>query len=144
MEGIMGEDNIKLTGGTFFNLGTGEKIGDLSFDLGECVLPEPTENRRLNFDPSATISFEGEINGGLLKQFVEPMPEKYDIQIQVPVQRRRHRKKRINKKWAKRYGYIMKTITTKGWKIHIDTDDNVEFIKDEIFKEEINNFKNTR
>ena len=27
------------------------------------------------------------------------MPEKYDIQIQVPVQRRRHKKKRINKKW---------------------------------------------
>lgn len=140
----MGEDNIKLTSGTFFNLETGEKIGDLSFDLSDCVLAEPTEERRLNFNPSATMSFEGEINGELLRQFVEPMPEKYDIQIQVPVQRRRHKKKRINKKWAKRYGYTMKTITTKGWKIHTDTDGNVEFIKDEISKEEIVEFKKHR
>lgn len=137
----MGEDNIKLTGGAFFNLDTGEKIGDLSLDLGECVLTEPTENRRLNFNPRATMTFEGEINGELLKRFVEPMPEKYDIQIQVPVQRKRHKKKRINKKWAKRYGYTMKTITTKGGKIHTDTDSNVEFIKDEISKKEIIKFE---
>ena len=95
MEGAMGEDNIKLTSGTFFNLDTGEKIGDLSFDLGECVLTKPTENHRLSFNPSAAISFEGEINSELLKQFVDPMPEKYDIQIQVPVQCKRHKKKRI-------------------------------------------------
>lgn len=140
----MGEDNIKLISGTFFNLDTGEKIGDLSFDLGECVLTEPTENRRLSFNPSAAMSFEGEINSELLKQFVDPIPKKYDIQIQVPAQRRRHKKKRINKKWAKRYGYTIKTITTKGWKIHTDTDGNVEFIKDEVPKEEVGEFKKYR
>lgn len=140
----MGEDNIKLTSGAFFNLDTGEKIGDLLFDLGEGVLTEPTENHKLSFNPSAVMSFEGEINSELLKQFVAPMPEKYDIQIQVSAQRRRHKKKRINKKWAKRYGYTMKTITTKGWKIHTDTDGNVEFIKDEIPKEEVSEFKKYR
>lgn len=114
-------------------------------DNGECVLTKPTENHRLSFNPSATMSFEGEINSELLKQFVvDPMPEKYDIQIQVPAQCRRHKKKRINKKWAKRYGYTIKTITSKGWKIHTDIDGNVEFIKDEIPKEEVGEFKKYR
>ena len=139
----MGEDNIKLTGGAFFDLDTGEKIGDLSFDSVEYEAPQITAERQFRMDTKGGLLFEinTEINVDLLNKLSEPLPEKYDIEVQIPVQRRRHKKKRINKKWAKQYGYTMKTITTKGWKIHTDTDGNVEFIKDEISKEEIIEFK---
>lgn len=139
----MGENNIKLTGGAFFNLDTDEKIGDLSFDSLEYEAPQITAERQFKMDTKGELSFEinTEINVELLNKLIEPLPEKYDIEIQIPVQRRKHKKKRINKKWAKRYGYTMKTVTTKSWEIHTDIDGNVEFIKDEISKEEIIEFE---
>ena len=35
------------------------------------------------------------------------------------IQKRKHRKKRINKKWAKRYGHIPieRTVATTGWEV---------------------------
>lgn len=56
-------------------------------------------------------------------------PDDYDITIQKPIQIRTHKKKRINKKWAKRYGYVLVNIESKGWKI-TNKDDNFEFVKD--------------
>lgn len=58
------------------------------------------------------------------------LPDKYNIQFQKIVQARKHKKRRINKKWAKRYGYKTILVDAKGWKMHIGTDGNVEFIKD--------------
>ena len=43
--------------------------------------------------------------------------------------RRKHKKKRINKKWAKRYGFKCVTKTTKGWKLKTYRDGSFEFIK---------------
>lgn len=57
------------------------------------------------------------------------VPSAYDIQYVRIVQARKHKKKRINKKWLKRYGYKQITVEGKGWKIKTDTDGNVEFIK---------------
>jgi hypothetical protein len=57
------------------------------------------------------------------------LPDKYDIQFQKFVQARKHKKRRINKKWLKRYGYKVITVDAKGWKMHLGTDGTVEFIK---------------
>lgn len=57
------------------------------------------------------------------------MPDAYDIQYIKIVQARKHKKRRINKKWIKRYGYKQITVNSKGLKIKADTDGNVEFIK---------------
>lgn len=51
-----------------------------------------------------------------------------DITVPILLQRRTHKKKRINKKWLKRYGYIVKHGTIKGCKMTMDTDGNVEFV----------------
>ena len=57
------------------------------------------------------------------------MPDAYDVQFIKFVQSRKHKKKRINKKWLKRYGYKQMLVKSKGWKVKTDTDGNVEFIK---------------
>lgn len=44
-------------------------------------------------------------------------------------QNRIHKKKRINKKWAKRYGYKQVVVDSKGWKIKNNTDGSIEFVK---------------
>lgn len=59
----------------------------------ECEIDGPAYNRLIGFDaspfPDAT---------GFSMIFSQPYQE----------QRRKHKKKRINKKWAKRYGYVTK------------------------------------
>lgn len=65
----------------------------------------------------------------LLGVDVSKMPDSYDIQFLKVVQVRKHKKRRINKKWGKRYGYKTITVTSKGWKIHSGSDGTVEFIK---------------
>jgi len=46
------------------------------------------------------------------------------------VQARKHRKKRINKKWLKRYGYKKVMKITYGWKMIAHTDGVIEFVKE--------------
>lgn len=57
------------------------------------------------------------------------IPDAYDIQFIKYVQARKHKKRRINKKWLKRYGYKQMLVETKGWNMKSDTNGNVEFIK---------------
>lgn len=57
------------------------------------------------------------------------MSDVYGIQFIKIVQVRKHKKRRINKKWLKRYGYKQILIESKGWKMKTDTDGNVEFVK---------------
>lgn len=56
-------------------------------------------------------------------------PSMFDIKIQKPVQVRKHKKRRINKKWAKRYGYNMMNVVSKGWGVK-STENGFEFIKE--------------
>lgn len=51
------------------------------------------------------INLCGTINNNALSKLIGKMPDKYDIDYSIYVQVRKHKKKRINKKWAKRYGY---------------------------------------
>lgn len=57
------------------------------------------------------------------------LPDAYDVQFIKIVQARKHKKKRINKKWEKRYGYKLITVTCKGWQMESFADGDVVFTK---------------
>lgn len=59
------------------------------------------------------------------------LPDAYDIQFLKIVQARKHKKRRINKKWSKKYGVKTVLVKAKGWKINHNIDGTVEFIKGE-------------
>lgn len=58
------------------------------------------------------------------------MPDAYTIQVLRIRHKRHHKKKRINKKWLKKYGYCSTYSEVKGWKMQTYVDGRVEFIKD--------------
>lgn len=58
-------------------------------------------------------------------------PDAYKIQVTKPVQRRKHKKKRINKKWLKKYGYKILVDFRDGWHIKSYADGHYEFVKGE-------------
>lgn len=58
-------------------------------------------------------------------------PDAYKISVTKPVQRRKHKKKRINKKWLKKYGYKILVDFRDGWHIKSYTDGYYEFVKGE-------------
>lgn len=60
---------------------------------------------------------------------IAQMPDSYNIQYIKIVQVRKHKKKRINKKWIKRYGYKTVIVNSKGWDVKTYTDGTVEFVK---------------
>ena len=43
-------------------------------------------------------------------------PDAYATEYIKCVQKRTHKKRKINKKWAKRYGYTAKLVKGNGWK----------------------------
>lgn len=57
------------------------------------------------------------------------MPDRYSIIVSRVTQKRKHKKKRVNKKWLKRYGYTREDNISNGWKIHCNTDGTFEFVK---------------
>ena len=85
-------------------------------------------------DKEVTFTFESAtINEELWKRLMpSEFPEMFDIEYPKIVQARKHRKKRINKKWLKKYGYKQVKVRSKGWKIRTYADDGTwEFVKDE-------------
>ncbi len=56
------------------------------------------------------------------------IPDAYDIQFVKFVQARRNKKRRINKKWLKKYGYKQILVNSKGWMMKHYTDGRVEFV----------------
>lgn len=57
--------------------------------------------------------------------------DKYSILLTKPIQRRKHKKKRINKKWLKKYGYKLLVDYKDGWRIKSYKDGTYEFAKGE-------------
>ena len=50
----------------------------------------------------------------ILELDIAQMPDSYNIQYIKIVQVRKHKKKRINKKWAKRYGFTISETLKDG------------------------------
>lgn len=82
---------------------------------------------------SFTLESDKEFNiDKLLKIFgvdISGKPDSYTIQYSKIVQARKHKKKRINKKWIKRYGYKQIWFNSKGWKMKYYKDGTAEFVK---------------
>lgn len=62
---------------------------------------------------------------------ISKTPDAYKISFTKPVQRRKHKKKRINKKWLKKYGYKILVDFRDGWHIKSYADGYYEFVKGE-------------
>lgn len=58
-------------------------------------------------------------------------PDMYGISFATNIPARCHKKKRINKKWLKRYGYKLATGISCGWRVRQNIDGSFEFIKGE-------------
>ena len=115
-------DGIKSFG--CINMETGK-----SFELSDATIEvdtfSPNQDEIVSLEsinnPYRVANFTCEnamINVNLLaKLFMQEKPNTFDIQYTVMVQARRHRKKRINKKWLKRYGYKQQQMISNGWKL---------------------------
>lgn len=106
-------------------------ISDISLESNEkfktntkyMMSPHSSQEFELSLDKSVDINT-------LLGMDVSHFPDKYAISTVHLVQARKHKKKRINKKWAKRYGYRQVVRRSEGWELHTNTDGSFEFKKD--------------
>ena len=128
----------------FFDTKTGENLGQVE-DIEEVNMTTESETeyerdkhgkvlRSVNdhtyeFTFNADKPIDTEEFYKILGIDIANMPDAYDVQFIKLVQARKHKKRRINKKWLKRYGYKQMIVESKGWKMKTDTDGNVEFIK---------------
>ena len=127
-----------------FNAYTGENLGQIENIKGANMTVESeTEYQRdehgkvshlsnnhtyeLTFNDNKPINTEEFYK--ILGIDMAKIPDAYTIQFVKFVQARKHKKRRINKKWLKRYGYKQIIVESKGWKVKTDTDGNVEFVK---------------
>ena len=101
-------------------MGTGEKfeLSDASLEIEPLCPNKQPEIRTFGTCEASFTCENAMINEKLLSElFLPKKSDTFDLQYTVMVQARRHRKKRINKKWLKRYGYKPKQIISKGWRI---------------------------
>lgn len=84
-----------------------------------------------NFEMMMTIT-DCEFDENVFQEIIKhPWNDhKFDITYPIMIQARRHKKKRINKKWQKRYGYKQVMVTSKDWKLSEYDSGTCEFIKE--------------
>ena len=129
----------------FFDTKTGENLGqvediekvnmtsvcqiDYARDKHGNILTRCVHDHTYEFTFNADKPIDTEEFYKILGIDIANMPDAYDIQFIKFVQARKHKKRRINQKWLKRYGYKQITVESKGWKMKTDANSNVEFIK---------------
>lgn len=114
---------------TLFDVTTGRELNNL--DSYEVEKETQFGNyMRQNTSMAMEFTIEGTVDiNKILGLDIVQMPDSYDIQYVKIVQARKHKKKRINKKWLKRYGYKKVIVNGKGWNIKTYTDGTIEFVK---------------
>ena len=120
----------------FFDTETDENLGQLE-DIeevnmtSECQIDygRDVHNPTYEFTFNADKPIDTEEFYKILGIDIANMPDAYDVQFIKLVQARKNKKRRINKKWLKRYGYKQMIVESKGWKVKTDTDGNAELIK---------------
>lgn len=115
---------------TLFDATTGRELSSLdNVHLDSCEVEKGTQfGNWMRKNASFTIDGKVDINK-ILGLDIAQMPDSYDIQYIMLVQARKHKKKRINKKWLKRYGYKKVIVNSEGWDVITHTDGTVEFVK---------------
>lgn len=125
----LGDGNL-----TLFDATTGRKLGNLdNVHLDSCEVEKRTQfgNWMRQNESIITECSIDEVDA-IRKIFELDIPRQTDIcdiQCEKFIQARTHKKRRINKKWAKRYGYKRITIIMQGWHVKMDTDGIIEFMK---------------
>lgn len=119
---------------TLFNATTGKELSNLdNVHLVSCEVEKGIRfGHWMRLNASITMKFTTEETVDINKILgldIAQMPDSYDIQYVKIVQARKHKKKRINKKWIKRYGYKKVIVNGKGWNVKTHTDGTVEFVK---------------
>lgn len=76
-----------------------------------------------NLNSEIEIDFNSEIPNWILDYYNAQESELDTVEIPIMVQRRTHRKRRINKKWRKRYGTVIRYENRRSKKIEIKADD---------------------
>lgn len=104
------EGSICLGDGRFTRI---VNISDISFD--DIKIPDYMSNMCIANPASAELTLDCDVNADILKKLTDidlanGNDTSCSMELASPyqVQKRRHKKKRINKKWAKRYGYKTK------------------------------------
>lgn len=109
----------------------------IDFDIpNDGTLPEYIKRFSAPISADAEVSFECDIDTSLfakltgidLAQGRDATCASVIFQKPYQVQRRHHKKKRINKKWAKRYGYITKFKTYQLEDVHIEQNEVVDIL----------------
>lgn len=115
------------------NIGKLENATCISSD---CENEQTIQNGKKLFDNTScsfTLESDKQLNVEELFKIlgidISKKPDSYTIQYPKFVQMRKHKKKRINKKWIKRYGYKQIWVNSKGWKLKCHSDGTVEFVK---------------
>ena len=114
-------DNIKLTSGSLYLKDEFLTHNPPLVEIPDEPFPQYVKSFNLVDPKSAEFTLESEINSQMFKQRYLGMDlsnsHSFTAQFSEPyqVQRRKHKKKRINKKWAKRYGYVTKF---RKWRIN--------------------------
>lgn len=131
--------NIQFSSGSLYI--KDELIGPTIPEIPPIDINEPPNYiRSLNFPLSTEAEFtvEAEIDAPMFYGLcgIPPMTniQTFTLQYQRPVteQVRKHKKKRINKKWAKRYGYrtVLKTYQIDNVRFKRDATDELEILGD--------------
>ena len=115
----------------------GEAFKTLEFSMNVEELPEYITGIRAPLSIDAEMSFEMDLNvpafmkmtGIDIANSTDATAATLVCRSPYQVQRRRHKKKRINKKWAKRYGYMTKFREYRLEDVGIrQKDDMLEFV----------------
>ena len=104
----------------FIDMGTGERFEllDTSIEIDTLCPNEKPEIRSFGTCEAIFTCENATINEKLFSELFSPkMSDTFNLQYTTMVQARRHRKKRINKKWLKRYGCKPIQMTSKEWRI---------------------------
>ena len=111
--------DLEITGGGLY-LSDGTKFMELSNidDVSMDIAPEISDKEfcRFNNSMSCELTFDNNyVNEELINKMTTVDPSKCMFITSIPyaVQVRKHKKNRINKKWAKKYGYRLKFIEGK-------------------------------
>lgn len=139
--------NEKPCSVTFFSHSSGSKIAEFDNVINANMHTEQNidyaydsaEHKMIRFtgkiDKTLTIDVDKPIDKNELYKTVgvdlSGIPDAYNVHVIKCVPIRRHKKKRINKKWNKKYGikYRSATVTVKGWKLKSYQDGTFEFVK---------------
>ena len=122
--------NIRLNNDSRFTVIN--ELTNISFD--NCEVPEYISGLHISDPTAGELTLDCDINVDLFKQICgidlanSGMSCSMELEQPYQVQKRRHRKKRINKKWAKRYGYIteFKSVKLRDCSF-ITNEDSIDF-----------------